>query len=227
MVYSYLRVSTKEQDLEKFKDEVERYALYKGLEKPAYVMEKVSGRKVPLADRKLNNLLYKKDVTHIICPELSRLGRNTRENLEILHIARNRGITIHLIKENVEYNENPNPATILTLNILASLSQYEGDLISMRTKEALAYKKKQGVKLGRPKSTYVRTLDAHKDEIIELSEKENKTKEEIAALFNVSVRTLYRFLEDNKIKLKRKKRKKSRSRKYAYPRKDILNVDVI
>ena len=128
MVYAYLRVSTNDQDLEKFKQSIENYCKYKNMDSPTYVEEKVSGRKVPLEKRKLYNLIQKKDVSDIICPELSRLGRSTTEILKVLDFARSNNITMHLLKEGMIWGHNPNPTTILVFEMLSSISQFEGEM---------------------------------------------------------------------------------------------------
>ena len=170
-VYAYLRVSTKDQELDKFKDNIEKYCVYKDLGNPIYVEEKISGRKVSLENRKLNELLHRRDVSDIVSPELTRLGRNTSENLDILQYAKNRGITIHLVKEDIIYDANPSPHTKMFVNMLSVLAEYEADLISIRIKEKLDYLKAHGKKLGRQKGTMVRThFDDYNEDLMEYYE---------------------------------------------------------
>lgn len=130
-----------------------------------FVQEQISGR-VSYKKRLLGNLLndlHKGDI--LIVSELSRLGRSVLEILEILKTSSDVGIKIFGIKENREINGNSIESKILS-TMLALVSEIERDLISRRTKEALASKKAKGNKLGRPKGVPGKSkLDSKKEEI--------------------------------------------------------------
>jgi len=100
----YLRVSTTDQDLEKNKHDILDFANDKDFGKVEWVEEKVSG-KIPWKERKIKGIiddLNKGD--RLIVPELSRLGRSMLEIMEILAVAKEKGIHIYDIKGNWELN---------------------------------------------------------------------------------------------------------------------------
>ena len=92
----------------------------------------------------IEDLLGEGDV--LIVPELSRLGRSLLDIIEILKIAREKGIKIYDIKGGWELNGSmQSKIYCYTLGMIAEI---ERDLISQRIKEALAVKKAQGIKIG-------------------------------------------------------------------------------
>ncbi len=100
--YCYLRVSTADQDVDKFKNAVLDYSNKKNLGQVKFFTEKVSGttswRKRKVAD--ILDILGNGD--RLIVPELSRLGRSTAEVLEILNTLSDcllRSITLRRDKE--------------------------------------------------------------------------------------------------------------------------------
>jgi len=75
-------------------------------------------------------------------------------------------------------------------------AEIERDLISQRTKEALARKKSEGFKLGRPKGSFAKEtkLTGRESEIKHLLEK-SVSKSAIARLMGVNRLTVVRFVE--------------------------------
>ena len=102
----------------------------------------------------------------IVCTEVSRLGRTMTIILEIMKMCLDRGITIRTLKEN--YILDDKPATKLILGVFGFAAETERNLISERTKEGLAAKKRAGFKLGRPVGSKAKTLklDKYRDYII-------------------------------------------------------------
>lgn len=159
----YLRVSTGEQELEKNKADILRLANSHDLGKVHFIEEQVSG-KVPWRKRKIAYLLD--SLQHedtIIVSELSRLGRSMLECMEILSIALQKGVRIYAVKGNWHLDQSIQSKIIAVVFSMAS--EIERDLISQRTKEALRFKKEQGIKLGRPKGPGKSKLDPFKPEI--------------------------------------------------------------
>lgn len=159
----YLRVSTKEQDLEKNKAEILHLANEKKLGNVDWVEEKVSGTK-DWKKRKLGDVISKlNDGDTIVVSELSRLGRSMLQILEIIEHCRNNGIKIYAVKGGWSLDDSMQ-SKILSM-FLGMASEIERDLISSRTKEALKAKKAAGVKLGRPKGSGKSKLDPYREEI--------------------------------------------------------------
>jgi len=192
--FAYLRVSTLEQNTEKNKLDVLKFANAKKLGNVEFVEEQISG-KANFKNRQLGALLdkmQKEDV--LIVPELSRIARSITQIFEVIDITKQKGIVLYSIKEDFSNNDKSITSTVTT-TIFALVAQIERDLISMRTIEALQSKKAQGVKLGRPKGKGKSKLDENKDEILKLVDlKVPKTI--IARQYNTSTANLHRFLKD-------------------------------
>lgn len=87
----------------------------------------------------------------LICSELSRLGRNLLMIMGILNECMNRDIKVWTIKDNYRLGSDINSKVLAFAFGLSA--EIERNLISQRTKEALARKKAEGVILGRPKGS--------------------------------------------------------------------------
>lgn len=194
-VYSYLRVSTIEQDTEKNKLEVLKFANDKKLGSVEFIEEKITG-KLNFKNRELGVLISKlKQGDILIVPELSRLARSVSQILEIINMSKEQGFILYSLKENFCSNDK-SITSVITSTIFALVAQLERDLISLRTKEALQARKAQGIKLGRPKGKKGKSkLDPHKETIIYLNELK-VPKVEIARRFNTTLPNLYNYLRN-------------------------------
>jgi len=193
---SYLRVSTIDQDTEKNKADILKYANDKDFGKVVFIEEKVSG-KVSWKERKIKTIID--DLSQddrLIVPELSRLGRSTLEVLEILKTAKDKKICVYSVKEGLELNGTIQSKIMSTM--LALFSELERDFISQRTKEALKARKAAGVILGRPKGPGKSKLDKFKEEIIALLNN-GSTKAYVAKKYKTSRPNLHNWLKKNKI----------------------------
>ena len=195
--FAYLRVSTLEQNTEKNKMEILKFANDKKLGNVEFVEEQISG-KTNFKNRLLGNLLQKmKKGDVLIVPELSRIARSITQIFEVIEITKQKGIILYSLKENFSNDDKSITSTVAS-TIFALVAQIERDLISMRTREALQAKKASGVKLGRPKGKGKSKLDIHKDDILKLvSLKVPKTI--IARQYNTTVANLYGFLNYYKV----------------------------
>lgn len=186
--FSYLRVSTIDQDIEKNKADILKLAHDKQLGNVEFVEEKVSG-KVNWKKRKIYDVINElRAGDNIIVSELSRLGRSMLECMEILSVATERKINIYAVKGNWNL-DNTIQSKIIAM-AFAMASEIERDLISSRTKEALRIKKLNGVKLGRPVGSGASKLDKFKPEIDALL-KNGATKRFIANRFGVTEQNLF------------------------------------
>ena len=162
----YLRVSTDLQDVDNQRLEVLQLANSRGLGSVEFVEEVVSGRK-SWRDRELARVLGdlgKGDV--VIVAELSRLGRSMLEIMEILSIATRAGVVVYAVKG--EWVLDGSLQSKVVALAFAMAAEIERDLISSRTRAALATKRAQGVRLGRPPGPGKSKLDEHRTEIVEM-----------------------------------------------------------
>ena len=85
----------------------------------------------------------------LIVTELSRLGRSLLEVMSILHTLMEKDIKVFTTKERYELGNNISSKVLAFAFSLSA--EIERSMISSRTKEALARKKSEGKRLGRPK----------------------------------------------------------------------------
>lgn len=146
--YAYIRVSTEVQCHASQKHEIKCWCERNGIEVDKWISESVSGT-IEVEKRQLGKIIRSmKSGDLLICTELSRLGRNMLMIMEILNRCSQKGVAIRTIKDNFTLSDSINSKIIAFAFALAA--EIERNLISQRTKEALAVKKLQGVRLGRP-----------------------------------------------------------------------------
>lgn len=165
MIYAYIRVSTDKQTTENQRFEILKFADEKRLVVDEWEEETISGMK-PLEERKLGALIErmtKDDV--LLVTEVSRLGRSLMEVMSILHICMEKQIRVFTAKERYELGNNINSKVLAFAFSLSA--EIERSMISSRTKEALARKKSEGKRLGRPKGSLSKQVKlTGKDEVI-------------------------------------------------------------
>ena len=131
----------------------------------------------------------------LICTELSRLGRNMLMIMGILNSCAEKGISIHTIKDNFDLSDNINSKIIAFAFALAA--EIERNLISQRTKEALAAKRLEGVKLGRPEGSSKKKVIflKHKGQVKDMLDN-GATLTSIAVMLDIHRNTLRRYIKD-------------------------------
>lgn len=195
MIYGYIRVSSDKQTVENQRFEINNFCERENMNIDGWIEETISGTK-SYNKRELGRLLNKvqKDDL-IICAELSRLGRNLFMIMEILNICMTKECRVWTIKDNYRLGEDIQSKVLAFAFGLSA--EIERNLISQRTKEALARKKAEGVVLGRPKGKRT-TPEKHKlfkkkALIIGLLE-EKISKRQIAKICKVNRNTLARYI---------------------------------
>ena len=151
MIYGYIRVSSDKQTVENQRFEISNFCEKNSITIDVWVEETISGM-TKVENRKLGKLLKKmKKGDVLICSELSRLGRNLLMIMGVLNECMNRDIQVWTIKDNYRLGSDINSKVLAFAFGLSA--EIERNLISQRTKEALARKKAEGVVLGRPKGS--------------------------------------------------------------------------
>jgi len=196
-VIGYLRVSTVDQSLEKNKADILQLANHYELGNVRFVEEKVSG-KVPWRERKIAEVLESSKANDvIIVSELSRLGRSMLECMEILSVATQKQISVYTVKGNWRLDKSIQSKIIAMAFSMAA--EIERDLISQRTKEALRFKKANGIKLGRPKGPGKSKLDPYRPEIEGLLAN-GSTQKFIANRYHTTEANLHHWLKKHGLK---------------------------
>ena len=197
MNYGYIRVSTERQNTENQRFEILNFAESKGIPIEKWIDETISATK-KLDERKFGKLLKKmKKGDQLIVTELSRLGRNLMQIMKILHDCMERDIMVYTIKEKYELGNNINSKVLAFAFGLSA--EIERNLISQRTKEALARKKAEGMILGRPKgrkSSHVKLTGKEKE--IQALLNKNVSKSAIGRIMGVHRLTVTKFIEAGK-----------------------------
>lgn len=196
MIYGYIRVSSDKQTVENQRFEINNFCNQKLFVVDKWIEETISGTK-DIEDRKLGKLLKKmKKEDILICSELSRLGRNLLMIMGILNECMKNDVQVWTIKDNYRLGSDINSKVLAFAFGLSA--EIERNLISQRTKEALARKKSEGVILGRPKG---RKSSKKKLTGMELKIKElvnNKVSiSAIARILKVNRATVSKFIKED------------------------------
>ena len=179
MVYGYARVSTRQQDLSRQLDLLDRYECNK------IYTEKISGVR---ANRPELNKLKKrvKENDKIIIESFSRLGRSTKDLIDLVYFFEKKGVKVISIKENFD---TQTPQGKLMMTVFQAFSQFERDIIVERTKEGLESARARGNIGGRP-----RIDPALIQHALHLYQKEGIAVVDICAQTGLKRSTFYRYL---------------------------------
>jgi putative DNA-invertase from lambdoid prophage Rac len=149
---AYIRTSSNKQDNDNQKLEIYEYARKKSFRIDEIIEVQVSSRQGRL-QRRIDELMIKlQEGDTLIVTEISRLGRSTAEVIQLINIMIERKIRVVSIKQGIDINNHDISSKVI-VTIFSLLAELERDLVSLRTKEALAAKKAQGIKLGKPIGT--------------------------------------------------------------------------
>ena len=196
MIYGYIRVSSDKQTVENQRFEINNFCTKQNIVINDWIEETISGTK-NYTKRQLGNLLkkvHKDDI--IICSELSRLGRNLFMIMEILNICMTKECRVWTIKDNYRLGDDIQSKVLAFAFGLSA--EIERNLISQRTKEALARKKAEGIVLGRPKGrkSAPEKYKLHgKKSLIEELLKAKISKRQIAQICKADRNTLDRYIK--------------------------------
>ncbi len=159
LALAYVRVSTAEQVAEGASLDAQAQALVEAAERKGFRVEVVreegksgkalSGR--PVLAAALERLRTGEAVA-LYAQRLDRLSRSVADFAHLLDRAKRQGWTVAVLDADVD---TATPSGEFLVNVLASAAQYERRIIGARTRDALAQRRREGVRLGRPS-----TLDA-------------------------------------------------------------------
>lgn len=196
---AYIRVSSDVQDVDKQRLEILDYANRHGFKVDEFISIEISSRKTA-KERRIEELMEKLNAGDtLIVSELSRIGRSIPEVIGLVNALVEQKIRLVAIKQNLDIKDNHDMSTKVIVTVFSLLAELERDLISSRTKAALAAVRNGGKTLGRPKGRLSKSrLDGREDEIRKLMAKKI-SKSAMARMFDVHRGTLIKFLESRRI----------------------------
>lgn len=204
-IWGFTRVSTGRQSYEQQKLEILHYANAKGQTVDRFLDSVVSSKRSE-EERGIDLLreaAKQGKVGIVVFAELSRLGRSVGELCRLVkEFVEGYEVEFHFIKEGfVLRHGKPDIAGKVMLTMFSLLAEIERDLISERTKSALAARKAQGVKLGRPFGTS--KLTPHEEQIRAWLEM-GVTQKAMCRKLECGPNTLRRFINRNKKEWKKR-----------------------
>jgi len=180
----YTRVSTSSQDAQLQLDAL----IAAGVQKRDVFADITSGSKTAIERRGMKKLLeHAESGDTVVVWRVDRLGRSLIDVLNTVNLLRSRGIHVRSISDGID------PATStgrLMLNMLATLAEYERELIVERVNAGIAAARQSGTRFGRPPSDPA--VIADKLAIAADARAKGRTAEEAARLVGWSRATLYR-----------------------------------
>ena len=172
MTFGYARVSTEEQNLNRQIDALNNYGIDELL-------------------TELNRMLDKlRAGDSVVVESLSRLGRSTKDLLNLVEQFDRRGVIFVSLKESIDIST---PTGKLLLTVLSALCQFERDLTVQRTNEGLQAARARGRKGGRPPKDQ-KTID----KALKLYDAQTHSISEICEVCGIAQGTLYNAIRKRK-----------------------------
>ena len=180
----YTRVSTASQDAQLQLDAL----VDSGVQKRDVFSDVTSGSRTAIERPGMKRLLdYVEPGDTVVVWRIDRLGRSLIDVLNTVNLLRDKGVKIRSLSDGID------PETTsgrLMLGMLATLAEYERELITERVNAGIAAAKQNGTRFGRPPVDPA--VIAEKLEIAQDARKKGRTAEEAASLVGWSRATLYR-----------------------------------
>lgn len=179
-IFGYARVSTEQQNLDRQLDALEKYGV------DMIFNEKMTGTK---RDRpELSKMLDRMTTGDTVVVEsLSRLGRSTKDLIELVELFEQKGVHLVSLKESIDTSTSTGR---LLFTLMSAIAQFERDVIADRTREGLRSARARGRCGGRPKVDAGAVRKAMK-----LYKTGQYSVREIEELTGIKKSTLYRRLK--------------------------------
>lgn len=178
-IFGYCRVSTESQNLDRQLDALQKYGVDK------IYNEKMTGTKKDRPElMKMLDRMTEGDT--VVIESLSRLGRSTKDLIELTELFQSKGVNLVSLKESIDTNTSTGK---LLFTLMSAIAQFERDTIADRTREGLKAARARGRTGGRPKAD----ADVIK-KAIKLYGTREYSIQEIMDLTGIKKSTLYRNL---------------------------------
>ena len=154
---AYIRASTDKQEVDNQRLEILEYARKHDLKIDDFIQVTMSSKRTT-KQRRIDEMMERLDGSGIlIATELSRLGRSTAEVIELVNQLVKKKVRVIFTKQNLDITGHDMASKII-VTLFSLFAELERDLISLRTKEALAAKKSKGIRLGKPKGIVQKSM---------------------------------------------------------------------
>lgn len=130
---------------------------------------------------------YAEEGDTVVVWRIDRLGRSLIDVLNTVNLLRDQGVKVQSISDSIDPETS---AGRMMLGMLATLAEYERELITERVNAGIAAAKQNGTRFGRPLADPA--VIAEKLEIANDARAKGRTAEDAAALVGWSRATLYR-----------------------------------
>lgn len=182
-ICGYARVSTEQQNLDRQIDALTRYGVDK------LYNEKMTGTRKDRPElQKLLESLTEGDT--VVVESLSRLGRSTKDLLELTDLFEKKGVHLVSLKESIDTSSSTGK---LLFTLMSAIAQFERDVIADRTREGLTSARVRGHLGGRP-----RVPSEEIERAIKIYQTGQYSIKEIENITGVKKSTLYRYLEEKR-----------------------------
>lgn len=169
-IVGYIRVSTSKQDVDNQRHEILVWASGKKVFITEWIECELSSRRTE-TERQIDKVRSLDKGDTIVVAELSRLGRSTGQVITLVNDLVKRGVSIEALKQNISINAGNgemDQQSKIMVTVFSLMAELERDLISQRTKAALAARKAAGRSLGKPRGISTSKLDVHREKIVEM-----------------------------------------------------------
>jgi DNA invertase Pin-like site-specific DNA recombinase len=140
-IFGYARVSTESQNLDRQIDALKKYGV------DHIYNEKMTGTKKDRPElSKMLDRMTEGDT--VVIESLSRLGRSTKDLIELTEIFHSKRVNLVSLKESIDTNTSTGK---LLFTLMSAIAQFERDVIVDRTREGLNSARARGKTGGRPK----------------------------------------------------------------------------
>jgi DNA invertase Pin-like site-specific DNA recombinase len=192
----YCRVSTSDQDNDRQERDLLEYADRADFEVVEVFKETLSGirkskGKQPVERRRVMELAQRRGIDAVLVTEMTRWGRSTQDLMDTL--GQLASWDVSLVAQTGLTFDLSTPQGKLIANLMASLAEFEHDLLRERVRSGVAAAKARGQRFGRRPG--YRPSDRQAPEVIRLSEEEKLSQREIAKRLGISKTTVNEILK--------------------------------
>ena len=186
----YARVSTSHQTVDNQLLELRAAASRMGwtvaAELTDHAISGTKGRADRPAWNKLFTMIQRREVDVVMAWSIDRLGRSIKELVGFMDEVQAAGVDLYVHQQAIN---TATPAGRMVFHIIASLGEFEREIIVERTRSGIARAKSQGVKFGRPSNVNDGTVAA-----VKMLRAKNIGIQKIATTLNIGVGSVYKAL---------------------------------